>query len=93
MVAFMPDTIYVLELKTSGNALKALEQSNQRGYATRFQTDGRCVVKAGIHFNTETRTVDEWVIEGPSFSCHSTLLVKLGKINVEKRPKIRCFHK
>ena len=63
MVVFMPDTIYVLELKTSENALKALEQINQKGYATHFQTDGRRVVKAGIHFNTETRTVDEWVIE------------------------------
>ena len=62
VVIQMPDTIYVLELKTSETAQKALDQINQKGYATPYQTDGRQVVKAGIHFNPDTRTIDDWVI-------------------------------
>jgi len=63
MVVLMPDTTYVLELKTNESARKALDQINQKGYATPYQADGRRVVKAGIHFNTDTRTIDDWVIE------------------------------
>lgn len=63
MVVLMPDTTYVLELKTHEGAQKALEQIKQKGYATPYQTEGRHVMMAGIHFNTETRTIDDWVIE------------------------------
>ena len=63
VVVFMPDTTYVLELKTNDTAQKALDQINQKGYATPYQTDGRRVVKAGIYFNPDTRTIDDWVIE------------------------------
>ena len=62
MVVFMPDATYVLELKTTDSAQKALEQINEKNYALPYQTDGRKVVKAGIHFNTDTRTIDDWVI-------------------------------
>ena len=62
MVVYMPDTTYVLELKVSGTAQEALDQLNQRRYALPYHTDGNHVVKAGIHFNTKTRTIDEWVI-------------------------------
>ena len=62
MVVYMPDTTYILELKVSGSAQDALDQLNQRRYALPYHTDGNSIVKAGIHFNTETRTIDEWVI-------------------------------
>ena len=62
VVVRMPDTTYVLELKTSESAQKALEQINSHNYALPYQTDGRQVVKAGIHFNVDTRTIDEWAI-------------------------------
>ena len=63
VVVFMSDTTYVLELKTGESAQKALEQINEKGYARPYETDGRHVVKAGIHFNTDTRTIDDWVID------------------------------
>lgn len=63
MVVWMPDTIFVFELKVNGSAQEALEQVKSKGYAIPYQTDGRRVVKAGIHFNTATRTLDEWMIE------------------------------
>jgi hypothetical protein len=58
----MPTAIYVMELKVNGTAQEALDQINTRGYAMPYQTDERRVVKIGISFNTEKRTVDDWVI-------------------------------
>lgn len=63
MVVLMPDTIYVIELKTNASAQKALEQINAKGYAEPYKTDGRKVVKVGVSFNTEKHTVDEWATE------------------------------
>ena len=63
MVVYMPDTTYVLELKVSGTAQEALDQLNRQHYALSYHTDGNRIVKAGIHFNTDTRTIDEWVTE------------------------------
>lgn len=63
MVVWMPDTIYVFEMKTAESAAKALEQINSKGYAIPYQTDGRKVVKVGVKFDTETRTVEEWIID------------------------------
>ena len=63
MVVFMPDTIYVMELKINGTAQDALDQIEQRGYARRYATDGRRIVKAGMAFDTEKRSLTEYVIE------------------------------
>lgn len=69
MVVFMPDTIYVMELKVNDTAQSTLDQINQKGYALQWQTDSRRVVKAGIHFNLDTRTIDKWVIEQGGQRC------------------------
>lgn len=63
MVVLMPDAIYVMEMKVGQSARKALEQIDERGYATPYLTDGRRVVKVGIRFNPDKHTVDEWVVE------------------------------
>ncbi len=63
MVVFMPTTTYVFELKMHESAQKALEQINEKGYALPYATDGRRVVKAGLHFSLDSRTLDEWVVE------------------------------
>ena len=62
MVVFMPDTIYVIELKVNGTAQEALQQIEERGYARQYLTDGRKVVKVGVKFSTETKTIEEWEI-------------------------------
>lgn len=62
IVVFIPDAIYVLELKVNGTAQEALEQIDQKGYARPYATDNRRVVKVGIHFDINTRTIDDWVI-------------------------------
>ena len=63
MVVWMPDAIYVLELKVNDTAAAALQQINERGYARPYETDGRRIVKVGIRFSPETMTVEEWAIE------------------------------
>ena len=63
MVVWMPDAIYVLELKVNGTAQEALDQINTKGYAKPYETDGRRVVKAGVRFNIDSRTIDDWIIE------------------------------
>ena len=62
MIVWMPDTIYVLELKVNGTAEDALRQIEEKGYAKPYYTDGRKVVKVGIRFLPETMTVEEWKI-------------------------------
>jgi hypothetical protein len=52
--------IYVIELKidsTPGVALRQLEEMN---YALPFAMDGRELVKLGVNFSTEKRTIDAW---------------------------------
>ncbi len=63
MVVWMPDTIYVMELKVNGTADVALKQINDRGYALPYATDGRKIVKMGVRFSMESKTIEEWVVE------------------------------
>ena len=63
MVVWMPDAIYVFEMKVNGTAQEALAQINDRGYAVTYETDGRRVVKVGVKFDVNTRIPESWVIE------------------------------
>ena len=62
MVVLMPQATYVFELKMHETAQKALEQIDTKGYALPYDTEGRRVVKCGLHFDLDSRTLDEWVI-------------------------------
>ena len=62
MVVFMPDTIYVMELKLNGTAQDALDQINDKGYALRYATDGRSIVKIGMGFSVEKRALTDYLI-------------------------------
>lgn len=62
-VVYMPNAIYVFEFKVNGSAKKALEQINDRGYAIQYQTDWRKVVKVGVNFSYETKTLKDWEIQ------------------------------
>ena len=63
IVVWMPDAIYVLELKVNDTAASALQQIKDKGYAAPYQTDGRKVVEVGIRFSPEQMTIEEWKIE------------------------------
>ena len=63
LVVWMPDAIYVFEMKVNGTAQEALAQINEKAYAIPYKTDGRRVVKVGVKFDVNTRIPESWVIE------------------------------
>ena len=56
------DTLYVLEFKYDKSAAEALAQIDGKGYMLPFERDGRRLVKAGVNFSSETRTLEDWII-------------------------------
>jgi hypothetical protein len=62
MVVWMPDMVYVFEMKVNGTAREALEQIDSKGYALPYQTDNFKIVKVGVKFNAKTRVPEEWAI-------------------------------
>ena len=63
MVVYMPQATYIFELKMHESAQKALGQIDLKGYALPYHTEGRKVVKVGLHFDLDSRTLDEWAVE------------------------------
>ena len=55
--------IYIFELKYNRSAEEALDQINTKGYAERFATDGRTIVKVGVSYSTAARNIDSWLVE------------------------------
>lgn len=54
---------YIMELKFDKSAREALDQINDRDYALPFATDDRQVIKIGINFSSESRTLTDWLAE------------------------------
>jgi hypothetical protein len=52
--------IYVIELKINSTPQVALRQLEEMHYALPFAMDGRELIKLGVNFNTESRTIDAW---------------------------------
>jgi hypothetical protein len=52
--------IYVIEIKINSSTKVALRQIEEKQYAVPYAEDGREVIKLGVNFNTETRTIDAW---------------------------------
>jgi hypothetical protein len=57
-----PKYIYIVEIKIDSTPEAALQQIEEKGYATPYLTDGKEVIKIGVNFSTETRTVDRWEV-------------------------------
>ncbi|MDY3355105.1 MAG: PD-(D/E)XK nuclease domain-containing protein, partial [Prevotella sp.] len=56
--------LYLFELKMNKSAEAAMRQINLKDYASRFSLSGLPVIKVGISFDSERRTIGEWKIEG-----------------------------
>jgi hypothetical protein len=52
--------IYVIELKINSTPQVALRQLDEMNYALPFAMDGRELIKIGVNFSTENRTIDAW---------------------------------
>lgn len=54
--------VYILELKVNKTAAIAMQQIEDKGYASPFATDPRKVYKIGINFNSTTHKIDDWAV-------------------------------
>ncbi len=61
-VLHMPDAVYVFELKYDGSADDALRQIDDKGYLIPYSAEGKRLVKIGINYDSEQRTISEWKI-------------------------------
>ena len=53
--------VYIIELKRDQSPDVALRQIEEKGYDKPFLASGKTIVKLGINFSSQTRTVDGWM--------------------------------
>lgn len=58
----LKEYVYILEFKMDGSADEALEQIEAKGYAKPYAVDPRTVVRIGMNFSSQTRTIAEWKV-------------------------------
>lgn len=52
--------VYIIELKRDESAETALKQIEEKGYDKAFLASGKQIIKLGINFSSETKTIDGW---------------------------------
>ena len=55
--------VYIIELKRDQSPETALKQIEEKGYDKPFLSSGKQIIRLGINFSSETRTVDGWKAE------------------------------
>ena len=63
MVMNSGKALYLFELKLNKSAEAAMNQINLKNYPSRFALTGLPIIKVGINFNSETHTIEDWVIK------------------------------
>ena len=63
VVITLPAVVYVMELKFDGSADVALKQIDDKGYLIPYTADGKRLVKVGVNYSSQERTINEWKIE------------------------------
>ena len=63
IVITLPDVVYVMELKFDGSADAALKQIDDKGYLVPYIADGKRLVKVGVNYSSEERTITDWIIK------------------------------
>ena len=56
--------LYLMELKVGQSAEAALQQIDLKQYPERFALSGLPIVRVGLNFDMETRTIADWQVEG-----------------------------
>ena len=62
-VVYMPDAVYVFELKYDGSAEEALKQIDEKGYLIPYSADGKRLFKIGVNYDSNQRTISDWIIK------------------------------
>ena len=55
--------IYILEFKLDESARAALRQIHDKNYHAKFSNQQKQIVCIGINFSSETKSVDDWLVE------------------------------
>ncbi len=63
MVVKTERTIYIFELKYNQSAEAAIKQIEQKDYARIFADDNRRIVKVGLNFSEDRRSLESWKVE------------------------------
>lgn len=63
MVLKTDTAIYVFELKYNKSADVAIQQIKQKDYAKIYVRDGRKIVKVGLNFSEDRRSLENWKVE------------------------------
>ena len=63
MVLRTKQALYLFELKLNKSAQAAMDQINLKDYASKFALSGLPIVKVGINFDPERRTIGDWKTE------------------------------
>ena len=62
-VVHLPDAVFVFELKYDGSAEDALKQIDDKGYLIPYSADGKRLYKIGVNYDSQQRTIGDWIIE------------------------------
>ena len=62
-VVHMPNATFVFELKYDGSAEAAIQQIDDKGYLIPYSADGKRMFKIGINFDSNQRTITDWIIK------------------------------
>ena len=62
-VVYMPDAVYVFELKFDGSAEEAIKQIDEKGYLIPYSAEGKRLFKIGVNYDSSQRTISDWIIK------------------------------
>jgi len=62
-VLFTDKDIFIIEFKVDESAQIALDQINNMNYASKYQNDGRKIIKVGVNLSSKDRTISNWQVE------------------------------
>ena len=62
-VVYMPDAVFVFELKYDGSAEEAIRQIDEKGYLIPYSADGKRLYKIGVNYDSNQRTIGDWIIK------------------------------
>ena len=62
-VVYMPDAVFVFELKYDGSAEEAIRQIDEKGYLIPYSANGKRLFKIGVNYDSNQRTIGDWIIK------------------------------
>jgi Holliday junction resolvase len=60
IVVITSQYIYIIEVKLDSTPEIALQQIEEKQYAVPYLHEGKTIVKLGVNFSSEKRTIGEW---------------------------------